>query len=47
MMHEEDIDSLHVLANHLGLVIECNGLKNFAEQIKTSIDSLPPRMFKG
>ena len=47
MMHEEDIDSLHVLANHLGLVIECNGLKNFAEQIKMSIDSLPQRMFKG
>lgn len=45
-MHEEDIESLCVLANQLGLVIENNGLKNFVEQIKMAIDSLPPRMLK-
>jgi signal transduction protein with GAF and PtsI domain len=45
-MHEEDIESLCVLANQLGVVIENNGLKNFVDQIKMAIDSLPPRMLK-
>lgn len=43
-LHQEDVDSLCVLANQLGVVIECNGLKNFVDQIKMSIDSLPPRV---
>ena len=46
IMHEEDIESLCVLANQLGVVIETNGLKNFVEQIKIAIESLPPRMLK-
>jgi GAF domain-containing protein len=46
-LHEEDVDSLCVLANQLGMVIENNGLKNFVDQIKMAIDSLPPRMFQG
>jgi signal transduction protein with GAF and PtsI domain len=46
-MHGEDIESLCVLANQLGVIIENNGLKNFVEQIKMAIDSLPPRMLKG
>ncbi len=45
--HEEDADSLCVLANQLGVVIENNGLKNFVDQIRMAIDSLPPRMFQG
>jgi GAF domain-containing protein len=45
--HEEDVDSLCVLANQLGVVIENNGLKNFIDQIRMAIDSLPPRMFQG
>lgn len=43
-IHEEDVESLSVLAGMLGMVIECNGLKNFVEQIKMSIDTLPPRI---
>jgi transcriptional regulator with GAF, ATPase, and Fis domain len=45
-MHEDDIESLCVLSNQLGVVIENNGLKNFVDQIKMAIDSLPPRMLK-
>jgi signal transduction protein with GAF and PtsI domain len=45
-MHEEDVESLCVLSNQLGVIIENNGLKNFVEQIKMAIDSLPPRMLK-
>ncbi|MBS3758952.1 MAG: GAF domain-containing protein [Desulfobacterales bacterium] len=45
-INEEDINSLCVLGNQLGVVIENNGLKNFVDQIKMAIDSLPPRMFK-
>lgn len=47
MMHEEDVESLCVLSNQLGVVIENNGLKNFVEQIRMAIESLPPRMIKG
>lgn len=47
MLHEEDVESICVLANQLGVVIETNGLKNFADQIRLAIESLPTRMFKG
>lgn len=47
VLHKEDVESLCVLANQLGLAIENNGLKNFVEQIRMAIDSLPPRMLKG
>jgi len=43
-IHKEDVDALSVMAEHLGLVIENNGLKNFLDQVKTAIGSLPPRM---
>lgn len=46
-LHKEDVDSLCVLANQLGLAIENNGLKNFVDQIRMIIEGLPPRMFKG
>lgn len=43
-LNPEDVESLCVLAAQLGMVIECNGLKNFVEHIKMSIDTLPPRI---
>ena len=43
-IHEEDVDSLCVLTELLGLVIENNGLKNFLEQVKMALDSLPTRL---
>lgn len=45
-LHEEDMDSLCILANQLGLVIECNGLKHFVEHIKTAVNGLPPRLLQ-
>jgi signal transduction protein with GAF and PtsI domain len=46
-LHEDDVDSLCVLMEHLGLVIENNGLKNFVDQIKIAMGSLPPRLLEG
>lgn len=43
-LHPEDIDSLRVMGCQLGVVIEANGLKNFVDQVKMAIDSLPPRI---
>ena len=43
-IHDEDIESFCSLAEHLGLVIENNGLKNFLAQVKGSLASLPLRM---
>ncbi len=34
ILHEEDLDSITVLALHLGLVIENNGLRNFLDGVK-------------
>ena len=45
-LHDEDIETLCVMAENLGLVIENNGLKNFLEGVLASLDNLPPRMFK-
>jgi len=45
-LHEDDVDSLCVLAQQLGLVIEYNGLKNFLDRVKISMESLPPRMLE-
>jgi signal transduction protein with GAF and PtsI domain len=47
LIHDEDIDTLCVMAEQLGLVIENNGLKNFLEGVKIALESLPPRMLKG
>ena len=44
--NEEDIDALKILAEHLGLVIEYNGLKNFLEKVYTAVESLPARTLK-
>ncbi len=42
--HEDDVDTLKLFGEHMGLVIEINGLRNFLEKIKMSMDSLPLRM---
>jgi len=44
--NEEDIDALKILAEHLGLVIEYYGLKNFLEKVYTAVESLPARTLK-
>ena len=44
ILHEEDVDSLCILTEQLGLIIENNGLKNFLESIKAAVDSLPKRL---
>lgn len=46
-IHEDDIDAMTVLGEHLGLVIENNGLKNFFDTVKTALGSLPLRMLEG
>ncbi len=45
-INDEDIDTLCVMSEHLGLVIENNGLKNFLEGVRTALERLPPRMLK-
>lgn len=47
VFHEEDIDALCILAEHLGLAIEFNGLNNFLDKVKTAMGSLPVRMLEG
>lgn len=46
-LHEEDLDSICILARHLGLLIENNGLANFVDGVKVAIENLPLRMLKG
>lgn len=45
--NKEDVDALRVLCEHLGLVIEINGLKNFLDKVKMAMESLPKRMIEG
>lgn len=45
--NQDDIDALRILAEHLGLVIEYNGLRNFLDKVQMAVDSLPARMLKG
>lgn len=44
VLNEEDVDSLSILTSLLGVVIENHGLKNFLEQVKGALESLPLRM---
>ena len=44
ILHDDDLESFCSLGEHLGLVIENNGLKNFLESVKSSMGSLPLRM---
>ena len=45
--HEEDIETLRIMAEHLGLVIENNGLRNFLDKVKMAMGSLPLRLLEG
>jgi signal transduction protein with GAF and PtsI domain len=45
-IHDEDIETLCVMSEHLGLVIENYGLKNFLDGVRIALESLPPRMLK-
>ena len=45
VLNDEDMDSFSVLMEQLGMAIELNGLKNFVDSIKSSVDGLPDRMF--
>ncbi len=46
-IHDDDIDSINVLAKQLGVVSENNGLRNFLDEVKSSLSSLPLRMLEG
>jgi len=46
-LHEDDLDSFSVLADHLGLAIENNGLINFLEKVKHAMETLPLRLLDG
>ncbi len=43
----EDLDSFCLLAEHMGMVIENSGLKNFLEKVVSAMETLPLRMLKG
>lgn len=47
MIHDDDKDSINILAEHFGLVIETNGLKNFLEEVRAVMSNLPLRMLQG
>ena len=46
-IHDEDIESLCVMSELLGLVIENKGLRNFLEGVRVSLETLPARILKG
>ena len=43
-LHDEDVESISVLAELLGLVIENHGLRNFLEEVKVATRNLPARL---
>ncbi len=45
--HEEDLDSMSVLMQQLGLVIELNGLRNLVSSIKSAMEKLPSHVIRG
>ena len=47
VLDEEDIDSISVLSQLLGVVIENNGLRNFLSQVQMAVSSLPSRLREG
>lgn len=47
MIHDDDKDSISILSEQFGLVIENNGLKNFLDEVRAVMSNLPLRMIKG
>lgn len=43
-INEQDVESLGVLLEHLGVVIENNGLNHFIDHLKVAVNNLPPRL---
>lgn len=43
-INEQDVESLCVLLEHLGVVIENNGLNHFIDHFKVAMNNLPPRL---
>jgi GAF domain-containing protein len=43
-LHDEDVESISVLGELLGLVIENHGLRNFLEEVKVATRNLPSRL---
>ncbi|MBU1169270.1 MAG: GAF domain-containing protein [Proteobacteria bacterium] len=47
MIHDDDKDSINILSEQFGLVIENNGLQNFLDEVRSVMGNLPLRMLKG
>ncbi|MBL0717460.1 MAG: GAF domain-containing protein [Desulfosarcina sp.] len=47
LIHEDDIESIKIILEQLGLRIEINGMKNFMDTIKATIDNLPLYITEG
>jgi signal transduction protein with GAF and PtsI domain len=47
VLNEEDVDSISVLSQLLGVVIENNGLKNFLYHVREAMSGLPMRLQTG
>ncbi len=47
MIHSEDQNSITILSEQFGLVIENNGLKNFLDEVRAVMGNLPLRMARG
>ena len=47
MIHDDDKDSISILSEQFGLVIENNGLKNFLDEVRAVMSNLPLRMLRG
>lgn len=47
VLHEDDVDSISVLSQLLGLVIENKGLKNFLGNVQLAVSGLPLRLREG
>jgi len=45
--HEEDVDTLCITSEVLGMVIENNGFKNFLDSVKMALANLPLRLLEG
>jgi signal transduction protein with GAF and PtsI domain len=45
--HEEDINTLCIMSEVLGMVIESNGLKNFLDSVKMALANLPLHLLEG
>ena len=42
--HDEDIETLAIMTELLGLAIDNNGMRNCLAQVQATMDGLPPRM---